>query len=301
MKYPTKGYRSRTTARSGAVAAMLLTVLPLFFPASLQAAEELVLGVFPRRPANETRAMFQPLADYLGKALKRPVRLDVSPDFPAFWQALSSGRYQLVHSNPYHYVRAHKEFAHRVILMNEELGQSQLRAALWVRKDSGIESVEDLRGQKIIFGGGRMAMVSYVMTTDMLRQAGLKDGDYLKQFAINPSHAVKALYYRQGLAAGLSRLAEKLTSLQGMVDFSEMRPLLTSPPVAHHPWSVAPTVSAQQASQIRQALLSLRHIPAGKKVLSAAGLTGLRPANDNDYAPHRKIIRRVMGEEYGSS
>lgn len=274
----------------------LLVALPA--AAAPAAADGFVLGIFPRRPAAETREMFQPLADFLGQAIGRPVRLEVPPDFPAFWEAVQTGHYQLVHSNQYHYVRAHQDLGYRVIAMNQENRLDQIRATLWVRKDAGIRSVDDLRGQKIIFGGGQMAMVSYVMATDMLKKAGLQPSDYLQQFAINPTHALTALYYRQGAAAGLNRTAYKQDALRRKVDFSQLQPLLVSEPIPHHPWSVRPTVSHELAERIRAALVTLRDTPAGRKTLEQAGLTGINPASDADYDIVRQIVYRATGMDY---
>jgi phosphonate transport system substrate-binding protein len=273
MRYPAKGFCNRALSIAGAAAALLLTLAapPCLSDTPDAAPRELVLGVFPRRPAIETRQMFDPLAEYLAATLHRPVRLEVPPDFPAFWRAVSDNRFQLVHYNQFHYVRAHQEFGHRVILMNEENGRDRIRSTLWVRTDSGI---------------------------DLLRQAGLKDTDYLQQFAINPINALQAIYYRQGVAAGLNRRADRQTVLQHKVDFAELRPLLVSPAVAHHPWAVTPDVDASLTREIQQSLLALKQTSHGRKILASAGLTGFSPARDEDYDPHRQIIFRVTGEDY---
>ncbi len=261
--------------------------------------ETLVIGVFPRRPAIESQEMFSPLADYLAQQLGMPTRLEVPADFPAFWRALQAGRFDLVHYNPYHYVRSHQELGYRAIAHNEEQGEGFIRATVWVRRDSGIDSATDLKFHKVIFGGGHKAMVSYIMASDLLHQAGLGPEDYISQFTINPIHAMKALYHRQGAAAGLNYNADKQERLRTKVDFSELKRLLVSEPVAHHPWAISPRVPDGLARGIRDALLSLNQAPGGSDILHQAGLTGLLPAADADYEPHRRIIRRVLGEDYG--
>jgi ABC-type phosphate/phosphonate transport system substrate-binding protein len=102
------------------------------------------------------------------------------------------------------------------------------------------------------------------------------------------------------VAAGLNRQADKQAVLQRKVDFSELQPLLISPAVAHHPWAVKSTVSPELATRIQQALLALQHTGNGQKILISAGLTGFSPASDEDYDPHRRIIYRVTGEDYGA-
>lgn len=86
------------------------------------------IGVFPRLNQDKTLRQFQPLAEWLGRHLGREVVLESAPDFAAFWERVKAERYALIHYNQYHYIRAHREFGHRVILKNEELGRSQIRA-----------------------------------------------------------------------------------------------------------------------------------------------------------------------------
>jgi len=260
--------------------------------------ETLVIGVFPRRPAIESREMFAPLADYLAEKLAMPTRLEVPADFPAFWHDLEAGRFDLVHYNPYHYVRSHQQLGYRAIARNEEQGEGFIRSTIWVRRDSGVDEAADLKNRKVIFGGGRKAMVSYIMASDLLHQAGLSDEDYISQFTINPIHAMKALYHRQGAAAGLNYNADKQERLRRKVDFAELKRLLVSKPVAHHPWAVSPRISDGLGKEIGMALLSLNQSPQGSEILHQAGLSGLLPASDRDYDEHRAIIRRVLGEDY---
>jgi phosphonate transport system substrate-binding protein len=295
MGIPQRSFTTRWHQRPAILLAWLMA-LCCWQPAI--AAEPLLLGVFPRRPALETERMFKPLANYLGQALGTPVRLEVPPDFLAFWKAVSDGRYQLVHYNPYHYVRSHKEFGYRVIAMNEEYGERQIRSTLWVRKDSDIHTAADLKHQKIVFGGGRKAMVSYIMATDLLRQAGLKDTDYITQFTINPTHALMAVFYRQGVAAGLNLTAAQQPQLQQKINFDELTPLMVSKPVAMHPWAVNATMRAPLQQRITRALLQLNDTEQGQEILHRADLTGLAPAKDADYDPHRRIIERVLHEHY---
>ncbi|WP_043106836.1 phosphate/phosphite/phosphonate ABC transporter substrate-binding protein [endosymbiont of unidentified scaly snail isolate Monju] len=130
------------------------------------------IGVFPRLNQDKTLRQFQPLAEWLGRHLGREVVLESAPDFAAFWERVKAERYALIHYNQYHYIRAHREFGHRVILKNEELGRSQIRATFLVPADSHIRNIAQLRGMKILFGGGKGAMVTHILARDLLRAGG---------------------------------------------------------------------------------------------------------------------------------
>lgn len=265
------------------------------------ADDALTLGVFPRRPPPDTLERFQPLASYLSSRLGRPVNVETTHDFASFWESVAERHYDLVHYNQYHYVRSRKEFGYRVILKNEEFGRSTISGTIVARKDSGIESLQDLRGRKVVFGGGPKAMQSYIIATYLLRQAGLREGEYLKQFAFNPPKACIATYYRQAAAAGVGDPVLDLPSVKNSIDVSRMRFLAVSEPLAHLPWAVSADISDELAERIQNALVRLAQDSEGRSILSDAGLTSLNAADDSEYDPHRRIIREVLGEDYMST
>jgi phosphonate transport system substrate-binding protein len=259
---------------------------------------ELVMGIFPRRAADVTEKLFTPLAAYLSRQLGRPIRLETTHNFVSFWDNVDKQRYDIVHFNQYHYVRSHKSRGYRVILKNEEHNRSTIAASLFVRKDSGINSIMDLKGRKIAFGGGKTAMVSYIAASHLLEVGGLHEGDYVTTFAINPPRAAIAVYYQQASAAGAGDIVKLLPRVRKEIDVSELKSLATSPPMAHLPWAVKQDMSPQISRRIQAILSQAEETPAGKKVLAAAQLTNLIIASDTEYDPHREIIRSVLGESY---
>ncbi len=271
-------------------ALMLRLVLTLccLLAASLAtaAARPLDMGIFPRYSVSQTERMFRPIADYLSTQLGRPVRLYTTPDFPSFWTLVNQGRFDLVHYNQYHYLKAHKRFGHRAILRNEENGQDRIHSVIAVRADSAFHSIADLHGAKILFGGGRGAMMSYIVARHILQQAGLQPEDYLASFSKTPVGAVREMFYGQGDAVGIGH-----TMLEaGGMPWEELglappRILLRSKPLPLHPWAVSAQVDRKLAGEIKKALLGLNHSREGRQLLRQARLTGLRPASDSDYDP----------------
>ena len=262
------------------------------------AENELVLGIFPRRAAVVTKKMFTPLANYLSQQLGRPVRLETTHDFVSFWDNVDRQRYDIVHFNQYHYVRSHKTRGYRVILKNEEHGRSTIASTLFVRKDSGIHSIMELKGRKIVFGGGKTAMLSYITARHLLKAGGLHEGDYLTTFAINPLRATIAVFYQQASAAGAGDVVVRLPRVRQEIDVSELKALATSQPMAHLPWAVKQNMSKQTRDRVQNILSQAKRSTQGRKALSAARLSNLIIATDAEYDPHREIIRSVLGENY---
>ena len=190
----------------GRTIAWLLLILA-YWSTHGNAVEPLVMGVFPRRDAAITAKLFRPLSRHLELTLGMPVSLEMSPDFDTFLSNLKQRRYDLVHLNPFDYISAHENLAYDALVQNEEFGEATIKGAIYVRKDSGIRQLTELKGKKILFGGGPRAMMSYIVPTYLLLQAGLTKQDYEEAYAVNPPNAVLATSLRRADAGGAGRLS----------------------------------------------------------------------------------------------
>ena len=255
--------------------------------------DSLVLGVFPRFSASETTTRYTPLAEYLRERLNRKIVLVTSKDFQSFWRGIDERRYDIVQYNQYHYIRSAKSY--QVIAHNKEFGKSTLAGALYVRKDSGITSLAQLRGRTVLFGGGEDAMISYIAPVYMIMQAGLKKEEFTSQFAINPLNSVIGVYRKQADAAGSGDIVIGQPAVKGAINPDELTALAVSEQLLHLPWAVKRTMSAPLREAIQSSLVDLENTETGRNVLKAAQLTGIGKAEDKDYDPHRRMVRLVMG------
>lgn len=252
--------------------------------------QELVVGIFPRRDSVTTMRLFRPLQDYLSERLNLKVRIETTANFDSFNQRLYQNRYDMVHLNQYQYVKAHDDLGYQVILQNEEFGQASIRGAIYVRKDSGIGKVADLKGKDILFGGGEQAMMSYIVPTFLLNQHGLEKSDYHERFSNNPPNAVLATYLKQTEAAGAGAIVMQLPMVRKRIEPDALTYLTVSQPLAHLPWAVHKDMSASLRNRIRQLLIDLSHSKNGIAILKAARLTAFNPATEDNYTRHREII-----------
>jgi phosphonate transport system substrate-binding protein len=270
-----------------------LLLVFLFLTSVAVAADHLTLGVFPRLKPTEMVRSYQPLATYLGERLGRTVELVTSKDFDSFWKGVKQQRYDIVHYNQYHYIQSSD--AYRVIAHQQEFGRTAVAGALFVRADSGISDISQLRGRKIIFGGGRDAMMSYIAPRYLLMQAGLNEGDFKTEFAVNPPNALLALYHQQADAAGGGDILIDLPAVRNAINTGELKMLASTEPLLFLPWAVKRSMPAKLADDIQAILVSLGETPAGRRILEAAQVTGMGPASDKDYDAHRRMTRAVFG------
>lgn len=273
-----------------------LCCVECFIPATALADDALVMAIFPRRNAAQTIEFFKPMAAHLATELGREVELVTAKDLEAFWQGIKQQSYDIVHLNQYDYIRANEQFNYQVILKNEEFGESMIRGALICRQESDIKTIADLRGKKILFGGGQTAMISYLVNTDMLREAGLKRDDYEIVFAKNPPNALIGVYHGIADAAGVGDIILKFSAIKKKVNLDKMRVIHVSDAMEHLPWAVKGNMSADLRDQIKQILSTLHQTDSGKQILSNAFLTNLIATEDQEYDRHRQLIKRLSNE-----
>jgi phosphonate transport system substrate-binding protein len=289
---------ARTRPWRSAVLKICLIAAAILPQAAHCAEEALVLGVFPRYKPTETTTMYTPLAQHLSEQLGRKVVLVTSKDFDSFWHEVMERRYDIVHYNQYHYTRSAESYT--VIGHSQEFGKNSVGGALFVRRDSGITDVSQLRGRKVIFGGGKDAMMSYIAPRFLLMQAGLNESDFKTEFAVNPPNALIALFHKQADAAGGGDILMDLPVVKKAIDTADVRILAATEPLLFLPWAVKRTMPAKLRQSIQTVLVDLATSERGKLALKAARTTGIGKAADKDYDPHRKMTHAVFGAPDGA-
>lgn len=278
------------------LAVLLGLILSMALPNFAKAADDpLFMGVIPRRSTAETTKLFAPMAAHLGEQLGREVRLIPSRNFESFWKDVVDQRYDIVHYNQYQYIRSAKTY--KVIAHAQEFGKNAVPGVIFVRKDSGITRLTQLRGRTVIFGGGKDAMLSHIAPRYLLLQAGLKDGDFKTEFAINPQNALVALYHKQADAAGGGHVVLDQPVIRNAINTQELTVLASTEPLLFLPWAVKRSMPANLAQSIQSKLLDLNKTDAGRQALKSAIMTGIGIAEDKDYDVHRRMAAAVMGAE----
>lgn len=258
----------------------------------------LIISVFPRREKRKTHEMFKPIADYLSSELNREVRLETHKTFDDLWRGIQEKRYDLIHVNQFQYIKSHKLYGYNVILKNEEHNISTITPAIFVKNNSNINSLENLKGKRIIFGGGKLAMISYVSNLQLLQKAGLKPTDYSYKFANTPPNGCRAMLLGQADACGAATILINMPTFKNTVDVSKLRILAKNIPLANINWAVNNHLDKKTQKQIQSSLLKLNNNKEGREILKISGMSGLIKASDKEYDIHRNIINNVLKEQY---
>ena len=142
-------------------------------PRRFGAKPAFVFGVHPLHNVRRLTAAYQPIVDRLNQELGDvEVTLEASTSYAAFDEKLRTRQLDLALPNPYQTVQAAKS-GYRVFakMRNDE----DFRGILLVRKDSGLTSLEQLRGKKISYPAPT-ALAATMLPQWLLHENGLQPG-----------------------------------------------------------------------------------------------------------------------------
>ena len=198
-----------------------------------EASNPLVLAFIPQENPDKLLGDIDQITAYLADELAIPVVGFVTQDHAAAVEALRNGDADISFMGALPYVLAHHQMGAEVILAEVYRGRSVYTGRIFVRKDSGIKKLEDLRGKSIAFADP-ISESGYLYPLDLFVQAGYltRGEDHQNYF----SSVYFAGGYQQSLqavingfvdAAGASQYAELLVQpdqLEKLTWIAEVRP-----------------------------------------------------------------------------
>ena len=271
-------------------AVMITAALATLAPG--RAAAEIKLGILPRLGPLELYDMFTPLAAFLARETGEKVSIVIPRDFDAFKAAVKAGQVDLGFANSLVYVQLRKDAAIEPLALSaERKAGTRFRGVIIARKDSGIDTIRDLKGKKLVFVD-RDSAAGYVFQILLLGREGLFAGKNftLLPFAKKHDNVIMAVFNGAADAGGIRE--DDLEKMKNKVDLSRLKIVGYTDYFPNWPVFAAPGLGAARAARIKAALLKLKAKTfLAVKILGPAGLTGFAPVSDKDYDGLRDAAR----------
>ncbi|MBI3774299.1 MAG: PhnD/SsuA/transferrin family substrate-binding protein, partial [Gammaproteobacteria bacterium] len=144
---------------------------------ALAVVPELTLGVHPFKPPTLLMKAFTPLGNYLSERLGRPVVVQISKDYRSHIDLAGSDKLDIAYLGPAQYVHMTEKYGKKRMLARQAIaGSPTFHGKIFVRDDSPIQTLLDLRGKRIALGDPNSTM-SYLLPRYLLLEAGLAAKD----------------------------------------------------------------------------------------------------------------------------
>ncbi len=266
---------------------ILFLTLLLFAPSTQAGAIPGVLRVsaIPDENPNELLRVYTPFVDYLARELGMRVRFIPVVDYAATVEGLAAKKLDLVWYGGFTSVQAVRQThgtAKRLVLRQED---AEFRSVFITRKNSGIKTLEDLKGRTFSFGSVSSTS-GHLMPRYFLLKHGLNPERDLKHVAYSGAHDATALWVESGKvdAGALNFLVWDKLVQSKKVDAANVTVFWTTPPYADYVWTVRGDLGKGLQERIASAFLKLDYAnPEHRRLLDLHRTRKYIRAQDEDW------------------
>jgi len=259
-----------------------VVILPLLMPPSASAADRqtYTFAVLPQKPPVAMHELWAPLIERLERELGVSIKLKLYQGMANFEEGLKRGDGDFIFSTPPQMVLARKSQNYIPLVR----GTRELAGVLFVRRDSPIQRVEDLKKTEISFVGERN--LCSVVTRHSLSQHQT-DLNLVPLYSGSTANVFKnVLLGKTPAGASLDVEVEKAPPEIS----SQLRTIMTTPKVAPHPVAAHPRVPKKVRERMKAALLKLSGENSGLELLKRVGIGETMLADyARDYRPLETI------------
>jgi len=204
----------------------------------------------------------KPVIAYLEKVLNISVKYFMTTDYAGVVEGLRNKSADMGFMGPLQYVIAHEQSGAYPILGEVYGGKSYYTSRIFVRKDSGIKSLADLRGKTIAFVDP-ISSSGYLYPLDLFKEKGFfKDHaeEFFKRiyFAGGDEQAMRAVYNNFVDAAGIGQFAYSLLRPE---ERNEIIYIGESKRLPSHCVVVRKDLNGETVKKVRDALMALNDGP----------------------------------------
>jgi ABC-type phosphate/phosphonate transport system substrate-binding protein len=251
--------------------------------APTRAADDLVLAVQPILDEAQTRKVFQPLCDYLGKATGNRCSLYTATHFYPYWEVVRHGKDFNLALDAAHFTD------YRVRKLNFEVLAKipdTVSYTLVTRNTELVVEPAELVGKRVATLG--------IPSIGAVRLNAMFPNPSRQPLAVEVADAEQGLRQLLDGQVYAAILPTPIVS-QRMAQGAPLAVVLTTDPIPHIALSAAPSLSATTRRMLREALSNAHLNEAGKAMLKQIGFERFDPASSAIYADQGRVLREYWG------
>jgi len=279
---------TRRTFAQGLTTALGLAAVPA------GAADRLHLVLTPSQKPTDLMATGEEFGQVLGKLVGMPVRVTVASDYAAVIEALRNRTADLAFVHPGGYVLASREAKATIVAKNLWHGKSSFTSRIYVRRDAGIKTVEDLRGKTIAFVDPASSS-GYIYPMVLLIKRGLVTNrdpkSFFREVVFSGAHDASMRALLNGHVDAIASF--DMAREQYLKDTAERERLIfvaETEPIPEAGIAARDGLDPATFAKVRAALLQIRG-PAHAALLKRLyEIDGFATAEDREYDPVRAAI-----------
>jgi phosphonate transport system substrate-binding protein len=273
---------------------MLLLVMVVMAWGSLHAQSitqgplKLGVGLFqPDREKNDST--YKPLANYLAAKLGRTVELRTVDTWEGLAKSLANGETDLALMGPWGYVLANHEAGAQAISTILYDGKPEYFALMITHPDSGIQTVQDLKGRTFAFGD-KGSTSGYLIPLHYFMTQGINPDTYFSKVLYTKHQAIETQVAAGQLDAGADYNRNRTAMIeQGLLKAERSKIIWQSGPLPNDAFAVSKAIFQDKSlvGKLQAALAATGAELAKQPQLLPAHYTGFVTKDNDFYKPIR--------------
>ena len=279
----------------GKLLVLLLFIFLLIACGKKKEDKPLIMGLSPIANSEKLLEDTAPLHKMLGDNIGKPVEGYIATNYIGIVESLGTGSVDFALIPPFAYILANKKHGCEALLTSiGKHDEPGYYSVLLTRTDSGINSVEDLKGKKVAFVDPSSTS-GYIIPAVILKDHGVdpeKDVSY--QFAGGHDKAIQLLINGDVDAVGtyesaITKFAKEFPEVEEKVKVlqkSDMIPGITL--------TVSPKVDPETKEKIKQAFIKVSETKEGQELtLKLFGIKGFVEPDVQNYKTIEEKLTRM--------
>jgi phosphonate transport system substrate-binding protein len=255
----------------------------------------IIMSFVPSGDTQEILASGEEIADMISEKTDLIIHANVGTDFAAVREAMGAEKAHIGWLNTFNYVLANEKYGVDVGLVTERFGATTYKGQINVRADSGIESLEDLKG-KVMCWVDPNSTSGYIIPRIMLKANGIDpDTDFAQTIEAGSHNNVITQVYNGDCDAGASYDDARSSVEEDLPDVKEEVVILaTTTDIPNDSVSFIKDFPEEKREAIVTALLEIAQSEEGQQALNDLySISGLQTAEDSFYDAFRADLSQA--------
>lgn len=261
--------------------------------------QELNVQFVPTNNDGSMEAKARPFAEYLTEKLGRPVNVTLATDYSTIVEAMASGQVDIGIMPPAAYVQARDQGAAKAILTSQlgaydqETGlpkegelSGTFKGEVLVRADSGLETLEDLKGKRIATLSPNSAS-GYIYPVAEMKNLGIDPTKDCTLTTVNdiPSEMTAVLNGQQDACFVFEGARNVFQGVFPEEDLFETLNVLylTEGDIPNDAIAVQPDMDEELVTQVKAVFLNMKNDEAGSDAMSLWSHLGYEEVDESVY------------------
>jgi len=253
--------------------APLISWILIFISTSLSATEPIRFGIMSLAQPARIHKQWQPFVDYVSKKSGYEIEIVIPRGFKKIKKKIANKHVDMFYTNSYVFYRLNQAGKALPLAQMQNLeGNIMSNSVIFVRSDSGINNLNELKNKSVAFvspaGAG-----GYLAPRALFFKQGLNTkNDVKEKFTKNLTSSITKVLLGDVGAATMCGLNYKLMSKK--INTGELKVIANSEKYPENMIGIRPEIAKNIRERIANVILEMPNNKAGKKVLE--GMNGMK-------------------------